>query len=185
MVNSHGSSSPASRACRFHSTLITCINASAIWTPRHGRAIAEAMAHKLASVKPLPADDPEASIAAFANPAVAESISATIDHGLRDEDATDLTQEFRGTPRHVRQGRIAYLLPTIVHCARRDHALANREFLFPYGSANFASKLGQLAGNHFATVIKGQERLPEMGRMVLWLGAQDLVIREIKLPEEE
>lgn len=62
---------------------------------------------------------------------------------------------------------------------------SEREFLFPYGSASFASKLGPLAGNHFATVIKGRERLVEMGRMVLWLGAQDLVIREIKLPDNE
>ena len=27
-----------------------------------------------------------------------------------------------------------YLLPTIVHCSRSDHPLANREFLFPYAA---------------------------------------------------
>ena len=46
------------------------------------------------------------------------------------------------------------------------------ELLFPYGTCCFASKLGQLAGNHFLTV-EGREQLPEMGRMVLWQGAQE------------
>lgn len=49
------------------------------------------------------------------------------------------------------------------------------EILFPYGATTFASELGQLAGNHFATVVRGQESLSEMGRMVLWEGAKDVV----------
>ena len=49
------------------------------------------------------------------------------------------------------------------------------EILFPYGSACFASKMGQLAGNHFLTVIEGHEQLAAMGRQVLWQGAQDIV----------
>lgn len=53
------------------------------------------------------------------------------------------------------------------------------EILFPYGAARFASKLGQLAGNHFLTVVSGQERLREMGRMVLWEGARDIVFEAI------
>jgi len=47
--------------------------------------------------------------------------------------ARELTAEFRGSPRLVQQGRLAYLLPTIIRCDR-DHALANKEFLFPYAS---------------------------------------------------
>lgn len=54
---------------------------------------------------------------------------------------------------------------------------SEREILLPFGAARFASKLGQLAGNHFATVIEGNEQLSEMGRLVLWEGAQPLVIR--------
>jgi hypothetical protein len=49
------------------------------------------------------------------------------------------------------------------------------ELLFPYGATMFASKLGQLAGNHFLTIVEDREQLRELGRMVLWLGAQDIV----------
>ena len=50
------------------------------------------------------------------------------------------------------------------------------EILFPYGSTLFSSKVGQLAGNHFATVIEGNEHLAELGRLTLWEGAQDFTI---------
>ena len=57
--------------------------------------------------------------------------------------------------------------------------LSETEILFPYGSASFASKMGQLAGNHFLTVISGQKDLKEMGRIILWEGAQDILFEEI------
>ena len=56
--------------------------------------------------------------------------------------------------------------------------LSECEILFPYGACAFSSKLGPLAGNHFATVVSGAEQLPEMGRRVLWDGAQDIEITE-------
>ncbi|TMC20532.1 MAG: DUF3830 family protein [Chloroflexi bacterium] len=49
------------------------------------------------------------------------------------------------------------------------------EILFPYGAARFASKLGQLAGNHFLTIVKGDEHLRELGQRLLWEGAMDVV----------
>jgi hypothetical protein len=52
--------------------------------------------------------------------------------------------------------------------------LSEVEILFPYGATCFASKMGQLAGNHFATIVEGREQLPELGRAVLWGGAQDV-----------
>jgi len=52
--------------------------------------------------------------------------------------------------------------------------LSETEFLIAYGSVNFASKLGQLAGNHFLTITGGLENLAALGRMVLWQGAQDI-----------
>jgi len=52
------------------------------------------------------------------------------------------------------------------------------EILFPYGACAFSSRVGQLAGNHFATVIDGGDQLGEMGRRVLWDGAQEIEITE-------
>jgi len=49
------------------------------------------------------------------------------------------------------------------------------EILFPYGATLFASKMGQLAGNHFLTIVEGREQLKEVGRLVLWEGAQDII----------
>ena len=56
--------------------------------------------------------------------------------------------------------------------------VSETELLFPYGSTSFASKAGPLAGNHFATVVEGRERLPELGRLALWEGAQAIRIAE-------
>jgi hypothetical protein len=55
-------------------------------------------------------------------------------------------------------------------------AASETEILFAYGSACFSSKVGQLAGNHFLTVTEGLELLPELGRLVLWKGAQAIRI---------
>jgi Protein of unknown function (DUF3830) len=52
--------------------------------------------------------------------------------------------------------------------------LSETEILFPYGATCFASKMGQLAGNHFATIVEGGEDLRELGRLVLWEGAQNI-----------
>jgi hypothetical protein len=49
------------------------------------------------------------------------------------------------------------------------------EILFPYGACRFSSKMGQLAGNHFLTVIEGNENLATIGKQCLWEGAQDIV----------
>ena len=54
--------------------------------------------------------------------------------------------------------------------------ISETEILFPYGSTLFSSKVGQLAGNHFATVIEGNDKLAEVGRLTLWEGAQDFSI---------
>jgi hypothetical protein len=49
------------------------------------------------------------------------------------------------------------------------------EILLAYGPVRFASKLGQLAGNPFLTLVEGLDRLAEIGRQTLWQGAQDIV----------
>jgi len=52
--------------------------------------------------------------------------------------------------------------------------VSETEILFPYGPTHFASKAGVLAGNHFATIVKGTEQLRELGPLVLWQGAQSI-----------
>lgn len=47
------------------------------------------------------------------------------------------------------------------------------EILIAYGSCSFASKMGPLAGNHFLTITEGRERLAELGKNILWKGAQE------------
>jgi len=56
--------------------------------------------------------------------------------------------------------------------------VSETELLFPYGHTCFASKAGQLAGNHFATIVEGGDRLPELGELVLWQGAQPILFTD-------
>ncbi len=112
----------------------SCINCSGIWTPRNGRAIAEALAERLAGVEALPAGDPRAEVAAFARPAMAAGISAMIDAELRQAGAVDLTEQKRGSSRLVQRDGVSYLLPTIIWCEDNEHPLANREYLLPFAA---------------------------------------------------
>jgi acyl-CoA reductase-like NAD-dependent aldehyde dehydrogenase len=112
----------------------SCVNASGIWVTAHGDAIAEALAERLAAVRPRAAEDEQAQLAPFANAPVAARISATIDDGLKAGGARDVTAARRGGPRLVEADGCTYLLPTIVRCDDADHPLANREFLFPFAS---------------------------------------------------
>ena len=54
--------------------------------------------------------------------------------------------------------------------------VSEKEMLIPYGATCFSSRVGQLQGSHFATIVEGTERLGEMGRKVLWEGAQEIRI---------
>ena len=54
--------------------------------------------------------------------------------------------------------------------------LSETEILIPYGRTSFASKAGQLAGNHFLTIVSGAEHLSEICRLTLWQGAQSIVM---------
>ena len=52
--------------------------------------------------------------------------------------------------------------------------ISETEILLAYGAVQFASKVGVLAGNHFLTVVTGNENLAALGRKVLWEGAQEI-----------
>jgi Protein of unknown function (DUF3830) len=52
--------------------------------------------------------------------------------------------------------------------------ISQTEILLAYGGVRFASKVGQLAGNHFLTIVEGAAQLPQLGRLTLWQGAQTI-----------
>lgn len=50
--------------------------------------------------------------------------------------------------------------------------ISETELILAYGGVRFASKVGQLAGNHFLTLTSNLDKLPELGKLCLWQGAQ-------------
>lgn len=111
----------------------SCINASGVWAPSHGRDIAAAMAERLGAVEARPLDDPEARLAAFPDPEVARRISEMIDQQLEIPGAEDLTAGYRDG-RVAEAGGCTFLLPTVVYCEDPEHPLAAAEFIFPFVS---------------------------------------------------
>lgn len=57
--------------------------------------------------------------------------------------------------------------------------ISETEILLAYGGVHFASKMGQLAGNHFITLTSNLDKLAEIGPKVLWEGAQDILFEEV------
>jgi hypothetical protein len=68
--------------------------------------------------------------------------------------------------------------PAPGHLLLYPGGISETEILFPYGATLFASRMGQLAGNHFATVIEGTEHLKQLGDLVLWKGAQEITFQQ-------
>ncbi|HSE31370.1 MAG TPA: aldehyde dehydrogenase family protein [Pyrinomonadaceae bacterium] len=112
----------------------SCINASGIWVTKHAEKISEALAQRLVAIEPRAEDDPDAQIAPFADPNVATRVSQLIDQGLNEEGARDVTTGYRSGNRLVERDGCKYLLPTIVLCDSAEHALANKEYMFPFAS---------------------------------------------------
>ena len=52
--------------------------------------------------------------------------------------------------------------------------LSEAELLVPYGSTRFSSRVGQLEGNHFLTIVDEGGGLAEVGRRLLREGAQSI-----------
>jgi hypothetical protein len=69
--------------------------------------------------------------------------------------------------------------PAPGHLLLYPGGISETEILFPYGSTLFASKAGQLAGNHFATIEHGLEQLAELGSLVVMKGAQDILFEAV------
>jgi hypothetical protein len=57
--------------------------------------------------------------------------------------------------------------------------ISETEILLGYGAVRFASKAGQLAGNHFLTIVDALDRLRPLGEMTLWQGAQEIAFERV------
>jgi hypothetical protein len=124
----------------------SCINASGVWVPRRAEEISEALAERMAQIRPRSADDENAQLAPFTDTNVAARISQLIDQGLAEPGAREVSAAYRSGQRLKNWEGCPYLLPTIVLCEDAEHPLANKEFLFP-----------------FASVVKvKQEQIPEV-----------------------
>ena len=110
----------------------SCINCSGIWVPRHGKAIAEALAERLGPIEPLPPDDPNAALAAFTVPGQATAISADIDAALTGSGVAEVTAKHHDGGRLVSRERCDYVRPTVVYCPSADVAMAKKEYMFPF-----------------------------------------------------
>ena len=77
----------------------------------------------------------------------------------------DLGVDYENATSHPAPGQVLWHPP----------GLSEAELLVPYGSCCFSSKVGQLAGNHFLTIHDERGELAEVGRRLLYEGAQAIV----------
>jgi hypothetical protein len=89
---------------------------------------------------------------------------------LNSENGDEQIIDFENHTSHPAPGQILFY----------PGGYSETEILFPYGNTCFASKVGQLAGNHFLTIIEGQEHLRELGQLILWKGAQEIVFDRVE-----
>lgn len=83
----------------------------------------------------------------------------------------DLSLGFENATSHPAPGHV------IVYPGGMPTSLSETEILIAYGPCSFASKAGQLAGNHFLTITEKLDVLGKIGRSVLWDGAKSITFR--------
>lgn len=110
----------------------SCINCSGIWASRHTREIADAIAQRVAAVVPLPPNAPDAPLAAFTVPGVADAISQAIDVDVQTPGVVDVTARYRQGSRLMKNGLADYLLPTVIHADSPEPPVVKKEFMFPF-----------------------------------------------------
>jgi acyl-CoA reductase-like NAD-dependent aldehyde dehydrogenase len=110
----------------------SCINCSGIWASRHSREIAQALAERLGPIEVKPPTDPDAALAAFTVPEMAESVWNMVQADAKENGVTDLTAPYG--QRFLRQERCAYIRPVVLHCASPDCEAAKKEYMFPFAT---------------------------------------------------
>jgi hypothetical protein len=141
----------------------SCINASTIAVcgdEATADRVAKALAERLAELTPRPLDDPDARLAAFADPAVARALDASVDERLAG--ATDVSASVRGGSRRVEIDGVTVLQPTVVRCGP-DHPLARTELPFPFVAvvAVAAERAVSWLGPSLAVTLLGDALRPE------------------------
>jgi len=81
--------------------------------------------------------------------------------------AYDLGVAYENATSHPAAGEVLWHPPGV----------SEAELLVPYGATSFSSRVGQLAGNHFLTILDEGGGLAEVGRRLLWEGAQPMVFQ--------
>ncbi|MBZ0113036.1 MAG: aldehyde dehydrogenase family protein [Thermoanaerobaculia bacterium] len=109
----------------------SCINASGVWMPSHGRQFGLELAERLASITASPLDHPEARLAAAPSRDAAEAQSAFVDARIAKAGGEDLTARFRPEGRVAEVDGCAFLLPTVLYTDDPTANLAQTELLFP------------------------------------------------------
>lgn len=107
----------------------SCINCSSIWMPEHSQELAQALAERIGPVDVREVDDPEAELAAFVDPQVAEGVWGMLEGQIDGQTVTHLTEPFG--PRLVKHPHAAYLRPVVMHCSDANHDAARQEYMFP------------------------------------------------------
>jgi acyl-CoA reductase-like NAD-dependent aldehyde dehydrogenase len=144
-----------------------CINCSGIWTPRHGRTIAAALAERLAAMTPKASDDPDAQLAAFTVPGQASGISADIDAALGEAGVEDMSARHQPGGRLVSLKRCDYLLPTIVFCRSAGAMMTKKEYMFPFATVVECPQAEMLNGIGPTLVATGLTSDPAFRRALL------------------
>ncbi len=110
----------------------SCINCSGIWASRHTREIAQAIAERIGPIEVLPPTDPNAQLAAFTVPAMADGTYAMVQQDLAESGVTDMTAAY-GEKKIARE-HCTYLRPIVVHADSPDRQVAAKEYMFPFVS---------------------------------------------------
>jgi acyl-CoA reductase-like NAD-dependent aldehyde dehydrogenase len=110
----------------------SCINCSGIWASRHTREIAAAIAKRVGPVDALPPTDPDAQLAAFTVPAMAEGTYAMVQQDLAESGVEEMTAQYG--EKLIQREHCAYLRPMVVHADSPDRQVASKEYMFPFVS---------------------------------------------------
>jgi acyl-CoA reductase-like NAD-dependent aldehyde dehydrogenase len=144
----------------------SCINASGVWMPAHGRPFGLELAERLASIAATPLDHPAAQLAAAPSRQAAEAQSAFVDARIAEAGGEDLTARFRSGGRVAEVDGCTFLLPTVVYTDDPTASLSQTELLFPLVTVVEAPEEELLANLGSTLVLTLISDDPELGRRV-------------------